>query len=95
MEFPRRLGEPAASGQEQEQDPARGPATATLINNCHYLYTLQLAAKMAAVLGKTDDAALYEKKAAALQHALHERFYEPATRSYAGGASRTWRFRSW
>ena len=46
------------------QDPARGPATATLINNCHYLYTLQIAAKMAAVLGKTDDAALYEKQAA-------------------------------
>jgi alpha-L-rhamnosidase len=75
---PRRAG--------REQDPARGPVTATLINNCHYLYTLQLAAKIAAALGKTDDAALYEKKAAALRHVLHERFYEPATRSYAGGA---------
>ena len=59
VELPRRLGEPAASGQE---DPARGPLTAPLINNCHYLYTLQLAAKMATVLGKTDDAATVREK---------------------------------
>lgn len=70
----------------QEQDPARGALTAPFINNCHYLYTLQLAAKMAAALGKTDDAALFEKKAAAVRHALHARFYEPSTHGYAGGA---------
>lgn len=70
----------------RKEDPARGAKTAPLINNCHYLYTLELAAKMAGVLGKGDDAALYAKKAESLRHALHERFYEPAAHSYAGGA---------
>ena len=49
---------------------------------------------MAAVLGKTDDAAMYEKKAAAVQRALHRRFYEPATTATPAAPSRTWRFRS-
>ena len=70
----------------QDQDPARGPATAVLINNCHYLYTIELAARMASVLGKSDDAAMYEKQAALVRQALHKRFYNPATHSYASGA---------
>ncbi len=84
MELPRRLGESATSGAAT--GPRRDPVAATFINNCHYLYTLQLAARIASVLGKTYDAVRYEKTAAAVQHALHARFYEPAKRSYAGGA---------
>ena len=76
---------PRHPGQE-EDELARRPVTARFINNCHYLYTLQIAAKMALVLGKPEDAARYEKQAAELRRVLHERFFEPATLRYAGGA---------
>jgi alpha-L-rhamnosidase len=70
----------------QERDPSRGQKTAPLINNCHYLYTLELAARIASVLAKPDDATMYAKKAESLRESLHRQFFEPATHSYAGGA---------
>lgn len=70
----------------QTQDIARDPVAAKFINNCHYLYTLRLAARIAAILGRTDDAANYQKSAATLQRVLHERFFDPDKHLYAGGA---------
>ncbi len=66
-------------------DPARHPVSAKFINNLHYLYTLQLAARMAGVLGKAEDASLYERRAAALSRTLHEKFWNPSTGLYATG----------
>jgi alpha-L-rhamnosidase len=65
--------------------PFGHPESARFINNCHYLYQLQLAAKIARILGKSDDAATYESRASTLSRALHERFYKPGERSYATG----------
>ncbi|MGC8644315.1 MAG: family 78 glycoside hydrolase catalytic domain, partial [Isosphaeraceae bacterium] len=80
------LGDWVSPQHPGQKDPARGAKTAPLINNCHYLYTLDLASKMAAILSKPDDAAMYARKADAPRQALHQRFYEPATNGYAGGA---------
>ncbi len=66
-------------------DLSRNPISGHFINNAHYLYTLQLAAKIAAILDKPEDAAMYAERAATLQRALHERYYNAATHSYATG----------
>lgn len=66
-------------------DPSRHPVSARFINNCHYLYTLQLASKIAGILGKNGDASSYTDKAGELRRALHERFFDAARNSYATG----------
>ncbi|HMD70620.1 MAG TPA: family 78 glycoside hydrolase catalytic domain, partial [Bryobacteraceae bacterium] len=73
---PRRAGGP---------DISRNPVSARFINNCHYLYTLDLATKIAAVLGKPADAALYTARADTLRRTLHEQFFDAARNSYATG----------
>jgi alpha-L-rhamnosidase len=66
-------------------DPARDPVGARFINNCHYLYELQIAAKIAAILDKNQDAAMYQQRAATLSRVLQEKFYDPAKGIYATG----------
>jgi hypothetical protein len=73
---PRRPGQP---------DVSRDPPSAELINNLHYLYTLDIMAKTAGLLGKTADAALYDGRAAALRRALHQNYFDPARGVYVGG----------
>ena len=63
---------------------SRDPVSSRFINNAHYLYTLQLAAKIAAILGQPDDAAMYAERAATLRRTLHERYFV-APNSYATG----------
>lgn len=55
------------------------------INSVHYLYQLQLASKIAAVLGKPADASAYAERAAAVSAAIHRRFFNPAENSYTNG----------
>ncbi|MCC7174237.1 MAG: family 78 glycoside hydrolase catalytic domain [Bryobacterales bacterium] len=73
---PRRPGRP---------DISRDPQSARLINNLHYLYTVQLMAKVAAILDKKEDAARYQARAAALSKTLHQRFFDAGKNVYAGG----------
>ena len=56
-----------------------------LFNNCYYIHNLQLASKIAAVLGKDDEASSYEKRARALASAVHRRFFNPDGYTYANG----------
>jgi alpha-L-rhamnosidase len=66
----------------------RGPLPPVqAINSTHYLYQLQLASKIAAVLGKSADAVAYDVRAAAVARAIHERFYNAADKSYTNGDS--------
>lgn len=60
---------------------------AQLINSVHYLYQLQLASKIAGVLGKESDAAAYDARGAAVSKAIHQRFYNAADHSYTTGDS--------
>jgi Bacterial alpha-L-rhamnosidase 6 hairpin glycosidase domain/Alpha-L-rhamnosidase N-terminal domain/Bacterial alpha-L-rhamnosidase C-terminal domain/Bacterial alpha-L-rhamnosidase concanavalin-like domain len=63
----------------------RDPKVTRLINNCYYLYNLQLAGKIANILGKNEDAARYEEKAGSLRRVLHERYYNADQNTYASG----------
>ena len=81
------LGDWVTPGQKQQgfgDDPSRNPVSAHFINNAHYLYTLQIAAKIAAILDKPADAAMYTERAATLRRTLHERYFV-APASYATG----------
>ena len=60
---------------------------AQAINTVHYVYQLQLASKIAGVLGKEADASAYAARAAAVSRAIHQRFYNAADHSYTNGDS--------
>jgi alpha-L-rhamnosidase len=62
-------------------------APAQAINSVHYGYQLQLAGKIAGILGKETDAAAYTARAAAVSKAIHQRFYNAADHSYTNGDS--------
>ena len=72
-------------GRQRSTDIARNQVSSRFINNAHYLYTLDLAAKIAAVLDKPADAAMFTERAATLRRSLHERFYNANDQSYATG----------
>jgi hypothetical protein len=57
------------------------------INSVHYVYQLQLASRIARVLGKSADASAYDARAAAVSKAVHQRFYNAADNSYTNGDS--------
>jgi len=79
------LGDWVAPRRPGGGDIARDPVSGRFIINCHYLYVTELAAKMAALLDKPADAAVYRQRAEALRRALHERFFDAAKNSYATG----------
>ena len=57
------------------------------INSVHYVYQLQLASRIARVLGKAADASAYDARAAAVSKAIHQRFYNASDASYTTGDS--------
>jgi len=80
------LGDWVAPRRSRDQpDIARNPISSRFINNCHYLYTLQLASRIAALLNKPEDSKLYTARAAALSRKLHETFFNAADTTYATG----------
>ncbi len=63
------------------------PRPAQLINSVHYLYQLQLASKIAHVLGRDADASEYAARGDVVSKAIHHRFYNAADHSYGNGDS--------
>lgn len=63
----------------------RDPQATRFINNCHYLYQLQLAARIAGILGKDDHRQRYEAAARTLSDTLQKRFYNSETGLYING----------
>jgi len=60
---------------------------AQLINSVHYVYQLQLASRIASVLGRKADASAYDARAAAVSKAVHRRFYNAGDFTYTTGDS--------
>jgi alpha-L-rhamnosidase len=54
-------------------------------NNCVYAMNLETFVKIAGLLGKSGDAALYGERLAALRPAIHREFYDPNTGNYCDG----------
>src|SRR5438477_10722144 len=54
------------------------PEPALAINTGHYLYQLQLAAKIAGVLGRETDATGFGGRAGAVGRAVHQKVYNPS-----------------
>lgn len=57
----------------------------SLVSTFYYYWSTDLVARAAQILGKTDDAAAYRKRAQSVAEAFHRKFYNPETRSYANG----------
>jgi alpha-L-rhamnosidase len=60
-------------------------ASTLFFNNCYFLYNVQLAAKIADVLGETGDASRLASRARELQAAIHQRFFRGEGRFYGNG----------
>jgi len=56
-----------------------------LFNNCYYIYNLQLASRIANILGKNTDARHYHQKAQIVRKAVHKKFFNPDNNTYANG----------
>ncbi|MEI6604734.1 MAG: glycoside hydrolase family 78 protein [Verrucomicrobiota bacterium] len=73
------LSESLGDWRQLEKTPNAVSATAMLFDDARIL------AKMAELLGKTEDAVRYGKLAAEIRDAFNKRFLNPATREYATG----------
>ncbi|HOW84565.1 MAG TPA: family 78 glycoside hydrolase catalytic domain [Candidatus Aminicenantes bacterium] len=56
-----------------------------IVSSFYYLYDVRILADAARVLGKTADAALYDKLAAEIRAAFNREYYNPKTGDYAEG----------
>jgi alpha-L-rhamnosidase len=76
------LGDWLAPGPRNEFGSSR---QALYFNNCVYAMNLETLVKIAGLLGKPGDAALYGERLAALRPAIHNEFYDPKTGNYCNG----------
>ncbi len=56
------------------------------LNNSYFVFNLQTAAKIATVLGKTEQAAKWNDRADVVRKAIHARFFVPEKSSYSDGS---------
>ncbi|MDR1593959.1 MAG: glycoside hydrolase family 78 protein [Prevotellaceae bacterium] len=76
------LGDWLAPGSRNEYGTS---PQAVYFNNCVYAMNLETFVKIANLLGKSGDAALYGERLAALRPAIHAEFYDPNTGNYCDG----------
>lgn len=58
-------------------------------NNCYWIYNLKTAAKVARVIGKTREAAQWERQAKKGSEAIHTRYYHAAGHNYSDNSMRS------
>lgn len=56
------------------------------VSACYYIYHVDLIGKMAEVLGKTSDVTLFAELEGKIRQAVHNKFFDPATKNYANGS---------
>lgn len=59
--------------------------TTLFFNNLYCLYNIKVAERVASVLGKKEDAAMYRKRAEERKPLLHKEFFDAASNTYANG----------
>ncbi|MBL9126562.1 MAG: hypothetical protein JNL97_02890, partial [Verrucomicrobiales bacterium] len=60
-------------------------AETLFFNNAYWIYNLQCAAEIAAVVGETELALAWNRRADRVRRAVHARFYDPMRHTYANG----------
>lgn len=55
-------------------------------NNCYWIYNLQTASRLAAILGRSDQAQAWSQRAEHVRRRVHREFYNPADASYVDGS---------
>jgi alpha-L-rhamnosidase len=71
---------PPRRGMDTKNWP--GQEAAELFNNCYRIHQMELLTRMAAALGKSADAARYNKRLAEIRPAVHAAFYDAAHQRY-------------
>ncbi|MFC1551057.1 family 78 glycoside hydrolase catalytic domain [Candidatus Latescibacterota bacterium] len=82
------LGDWLAPNRGENLSRERGRVDANsskFLNNAYFLYNLQIASKIAALLNKPGDAAMFAQKAETLEAALNNRYFDAENNSYANG----------
>lgn len=70
----------------EKQGKALGDTRETLFfNNCHWIYSLETAARIADVLNRGAVASAYRKRVAQVRRAVHAAFFNPGDYSYVNG----------
>ena len=70
----------------EKQGKALGDTRETLFfNNCHWIYSLETAARIADVLGNEAVASAYRNRASKIRKAVHATFFNPKDNSYVNG----------
>lgn len=70
----------------EKQGKALGDTRETLFfNNCHWIYSLETAARIADILGHKTVAATYRKRASEIRKAVHTTFFDSRNNSYVNG----------
>lgn len=54
-------------------------------NNCNWIFNLEIAAKIADIIGEPEQATNYRKRAATVRAVVHQTFFNPADHSYVNG----------
>lgn len=79
------LGDWVAPGRGQQPGERVDDNTVLFFNNCYWLLNLDLAARIADLLGHPGDAAGYRARRDEVRQAVHKQFFNPETNSYANG----------
>lgn len=79
------LGDWVAPGRGQQPGQRVDDNTVLFFNNCYWLLNLDLAARIADVLGHREDAARYRDRRDEVRRAVHGQFFNAANNSYANG----------
>lgn len=70
----------------EKQGKALGDTEETLFfNNCHWIYSLETAAKIADIIKLTDKAGEYRERANEIRKAVHAQFFNSENNSYVNG----------
>jgi len=79
------LGDWVPPGKGQDVGERVDERSTWLFNNCYYRDSTATVAKVAELLGKTQEAAVYRQEAEAIAQATHREFFNSDKNSYAGG----------
>ena len=79
------LGDWVPPGKGQNPGERVDERSTWFFNNCYYYDSLTTIAKVAELLGKTEEAAAYRQEAEAVAQATHKEFYNAENHTYANG----------